>query len=224
MTTAKATSAKARHRLATKRGSATRRRGDTLEAALLDAAWDEFTAVGYASLTIKGVAARAKTSRAVLYRRWPNRPELVMAAIRHRTKLAPLDIPDTGSLRGDVLAVLRHVSESWAEITGVLSFLIADYFDETGLPPSVLHQREFVGSTTMEVIFERAVQRGEIDPGRLSPRIASLPLDLVRHDMIMNRASVPDATLIEIVDHLFLPLVRQPQVARPRLPKRKERP
>ena len=104
------------------------------------------------------------------------------------------------------------------------SFLIADYFDETGLPPSVLHQREFVGSTTMEVIFERAVQRGEIDPGRLSPRIASLPLDLVRHDMIMNRASVPDATLIEIVDHLFLPLVRQPQVARPRLPKRKERP
>jgi len=50
-------------------------------------------------------------------------------------------------------------------------------------------------------------ERGEIDPGRLSPRIVSLPLDLVRHDVIMNRAPVPDDTLIEIVDRLFLPLV-----------------
>src|SRR5208282_3723220 len=44
-------------------------------------------------------------------------------------------------------------------------------------------------------------------PGRLSPRIASLPLDLVRHDLIMNRAPAPDKTLVEIVDRIFLPLV-----------------
>ena len=59
----------------------------------------------------------------------------------------------------------------------------------------------------MAAIIRRAVERGEIDPGRLSPRIASLPLDLVRHDLIMNRAPVPDDTLIEIVDRIFLPLV-----------------
>ena len=59
----------------------------------------------------------------------------------------------------------------------------------------------------MAAIIQRAVERGEIDPGRLSPRIASLPVDLVRHDLIMNQAPVPDDTLIEIVDRIFLPLV-----------------
>ena len=64
-----------------KPGPPTRRRGSTLEAALLQAAWDELTEAGYAAFTMEGVAARAKTSRAVLYRRWPNRPQLVVAAL-----------------------------------------------------------------------------------------------------------------------------------------------
>ncbi len=49
---------------------------------------------------------------------------------------------------------------------------------------------------------------GEIDPGRLSLRTASLPVDLVRHDLIMTQAPVPDSTIVEIVDEIFLPLVR----------------
>ena len=119
------------------------------------------------------VATRAKTNRAVLYRRWPNRPELVMAVLKHRTKLAPTEIPDTGSLRGDILAALRHMSESVGEVAGVLSFLIADYFDEAGLPPSVLRERALGGGpTTVQVILDRAAQRGEIDSDPVSPRIA----------------------------------------------------
>ena len=48
----------------------------------------------------------------------------------------------------------------------------------------------------------RAVERGEVDPRRLTPHIATLPVDLVRHDLIMNQAPVPDDTLIEIVDRI----------------------
>jgi len=59
----------------------------------------------------------------------------------------------------------------------------------------------------MAAIIHRAVERGEIDPDRLSPRITSLPGDLLRHDLIMTRAPVPDKTLVEIVDRIFLPLV-----------------
>ena len=59
-------------------------------------AWAELTAVGYSAFTMEGVATRAKTSRAVLYRRWPNRPELAGAAIRHQTKLAATDVPTPG--------------------------------------------------------------------------------------------------------------------------------
>jgi len=159
-------------------------------------------------LTLDGVAARAGTSRPVLARRWSDRVELVVAAIRHRTALAALDLPDTGTLRGDVLALLRQMSASVSEIAGVLSFVLTDYFDATGLSPSDLRERAIAGTPRrMAAIIQRAVERGEIDPDRLSPQIASLPLDLVRHDLIMNRAPIPDDTLIEIVDRIFLPLV-----------------
>ncbi|HKB49683.1 MAG TPA: helix-turn-helix domain-containing protein, partial [Ktedonobacterales bacterium] len=61
-----------------------RRRGATLERAILHATWEELVAVGYANLTMERVAAHAGTSRAVLYRRWRSRPELVLAAIRQQ--------------------------------------------------------------------------------------------------------------------------------------------
>ena len=82
------------------------------------------------------------------------------------------------------------------------------YFDETGIPAAVLRERALAGEpTAMQIVLGRAVARGEIEADRLSPRIASLPLDLVRHDVIMNRTPVADETLVEIVDRLFLPLV-----------------
>jgi len=189
--------------------STRRRRGAALEAALLDAAWEELCAVGYPGFTLDGVAARAGTSRPVLARRWSNRTELVVAAMRHyRSALSLRDLPDTGTLRGDVLALLRPLSASVSEMAGVLSFLFADYFDATGLSPADLRERAIAGAPSrMAAVIQRAVERGEIDPDRLSPRIASLPTDLVRHDVIMNRAPVPDETLVEIVDRIFLPLV-----------------
>jgi AcrR family transcriptional regulator len=191
-------------------GAATRRRGAKLEAALLQAAWDELTAVGYAAFTMENVAARARTGRAVLYRRWPNRPELVIAAIRQHRALSPASVPDTGTLREDLLGMLRHMSVGFGEVAGVLSFLLADSFSATGLSPAALRERALADTpkTGTMLIIERAVARGEIDPSRLSPRICSLPLDLVRHDLIMTQAQVPDATLVEIVDKIFLPLVR----------------
>jgi AcrR family transcriptional regulator len=187
----------------------TRRRGSRLEAALLQAAWEELTEVGYTAFTMEGVAVRAKTSRAVLYRRWPNRPELVVAALHHHIGSDPFQVPDTGSLRDDLLAVLRHLSTNVGDL-GVLSFLIADSFAAVGASPAVLRERALAGSspTGTALVIERAIARGEIDPARLSPRVRSLPVDLVRHELIMTQAPVPDATVVEIVDRIFLPLVR----------------
>ncbi len=91
----------------------------------------------------------------------------------------------------------------------MLSFLIAASFEEAGLTPALLRERAVADDPgTMQAILSRAAARGEIDPGRLTPRIASLPVDLVRHDLIMTLAPVPDSTLVEIVDRIFLPLVR----------------
>ena len=132
---------------------ARRRRGPELEAALLDAAWDELMAVGYWALTMEGVAARAHTGKMVLYRRWPNRPQLLMAALRRHLKNAPVPVPDTGSLRGDVLALLRDVSGRWGEFAGVMTFLQADFYRETGLPPAMLRSQQHSRSAdTLELL------------------------------------------------------------------------
>ena len=53
----------------------------------------------------------------------------------------------------------------------------------------------------------RARPPGEIDPAGLSPSIRSLPVDIVRHDLIMNQEPAPDSTVVEIVKKIFLPLV-----------------
>ena len=62
------------------------------------------------------IAERAGTSRAVIYRRWQSRPELVIAALRRHRPVVPGRVPDTGTLRGDMLAVLSRVSSRLSAI------------------------------------------------------------------------------------------------------------
>src|ERR1700691_679959 len=139
---------------------ATRRRGATLEHALLDAAWAELQESGYAKLTMERVAERAGTSRAVIYRRWRNRPELVIAAMRHHQPVLSGSIPDTGTLRGDMLAVLRRASARITEtgpntVIGMLSDLLSDEqaFDK------ILEQLR--GAEVISSVLDRAAARGE---------------------------------------------------------------
>src|ERR1700749_3289295 len=91
-----------------------RRRGAALEHALLDAAWDELVDKGYSGFTIESVAERARTSRAVIYRRWPTKPELVRAAVGRVGDRERVEIPDTGSLREDIVELLRRANRSRA--------------------------------------------------------------------------------------------------------------
>jgi AcrR family transcriptional regulator len=94
-----------------------RRRGEALNAAIFRATLDELAEVGYAKLTMERVAERARTGKASLYRRWPSRMELAMDAVYHALP-DPASPPDTGSLRGDLLALLRRNGELLAGPAG----------------------------------------------------------------------------------------------------------
>jgi AcrR family transcriptional regulator len=186
---------------------ATRRRGATLEHALLEAAWEELQESGYAKLTMERVAERAGTSRAVIYRRWRNRAELAIAAMRYHQPVLSGAIPDTGTLRGDVLAVLRRASSRITDtgpntVIGMLSDLLADEDASVEL----LHQLTRGGGEIMTAILDRAAARGEVRE-HISPRVARLPLDLLRHELILTHQPPSQHTLDEIVDEIFLPLV-----------------
>jgi AcrR family transcriptional regulator len=188
---------------------AERRRGAALEKALLDAAWDELTENGYARFTMDAVVKRAGTSPPVLYRRWPNRDALVRATIAHILRRYVLDVPDTGSLRGDVLTLMREISATRVQLVTVMSAHLAGYYQETGTSPGELLDPSATGRRqAVDVLFDRAVARGEIKAERLTDRIRSLPFDLLRHEFLTTFAPVPDDVLEEIVDTIFLPLLR----------------
>jgi AcrR family transcriptional regulator len=185
-----------------------RRRGKALEDAVLDAAWGELLEAGYSSFTIEAVAARAHTSRPVLYRRWPNRADLAIAAIRHILHNHPLDIPDTGNVRDDLIALLQQFSESRALFAVFFSLQMSEYFSETHTSLAELRTRVLQGHhSQLDVMLARGMDRGEIDRSRLTPRIASLPVDLLRHDILMTLKPVPNNVIAEIIDDIFLPLV-----------------
>jgi len=179
----------------------TRRRGVELEHALLQAAWDEVSAVGYASLTMEGVAARAGTGKAVLYRRWPKRAELVLAAMRHHMGSIADQVPDTGDLREDVLIVLRQIKDRVQQIgPDVLHGLRMESHD---LPPEAFA----ITPTVMMTLLSRAAERGDVRPEKVTPLIAALPGILIRHELLLSDAAISEAYLTEIVDSILLPLV-----------------
>lgn len=185
---------------------AERRRGAALEKALLDAAWEELKENGYARFTMDAVVKRAGTSPPVLYRRWPNRTELVRATIAHTLEESRLDVPDTGSLREDLLTLMREIGTARVQLIILMNAHLAGYYQETGTSPSDLPTA--AREKAADALFDRAVDRGEIKPERLTERVKSLPFDLLRHEILVTFAPVPDDVLEEIVDTVFLPLVR----------------
>lgn len=191
-------------------GSAqTRRRGAELEQAILDAAWEQLIAEGYEHFTIDTVAARARTSKPVLYRRWKTRDDLLRATVRHIGAASAPSIPDTGTLRGDLLALLANANSTTRNpVAALVSSMLGSYYNQTGPTPAELREA-FLSQrgSAVEQVVNRAVERGEVDPARLTPRIIALPFDLFRNEMMMTLKPVPDHVLRQIVDDIFIPLV-----------------
>ncbi|WP_416875000.1 TetR/AcrR family transcriptional regulator [Kitasatospora sp. SC0581] len=186
----------------------TRRRGAALEEAILHAAVEELTGAGYAGLTMDKVAARAGTNKNAIYRRWPNRLALGIAAYKQLAKTAPL--PDTGELRGDALELLRQANRHWSSPLGaVLRELLAAAGGATEFLAQLQDQSGDAVAAPWLTVLGRAVARGEAAPEALHPRVATVAMVLLRNEfMARGVPTAPDDVLVEIVDEVYLPLVR----------------
>jgi AcrR family transcriptional regulator len=187
-------------------GTNSRRRGTALEDAILDAAWAELAESGYASMTLEYVAKRAETSRPVLARRWPTRAKLATAAMGRYFALDPITVPDKGSVGDEVRLMLRCISDRVRpELVRLVFDMSRDQADAASLSDM---RKELTDGEPMRSILKRGVDRGEIDPARLTPRNIALPTDLARNEILMTLRPLSDEVIREIVEDVFLPLVR----------------
>jgi AcrR family transcriptional regulator len=181
---------------------------------ILDAALEVLAEVGYDRLTMDAVAARAKASKATLYRRWTNKVSLVIEALQ-RTK-GPASVPDTGSLRGDLQATYCGLGglvdrDAVATFASVLTAIARDAdFAEA-------FRREVVGPkvAVSRQVWERARDRGElredVDLDLLEPAVAGIVLHRV---FLMGEA--PDTDVItRVIDQIILPAVLRPSAPQP---------
>ena len=188
--------------------TAVRRHGEALRQAILAAALAELTEAGYAGFSMERVAARAGTGKAVVYRRWPGRAGLVLEAVRRlRTNAG---IPDTGSLRGDLLAHLALTAELLAGPAGeALRGFIGEALVNR-VPLAVLRGEGGTEREAMITITGRAAGRGELDPAALTDLRLDTAQALLRQHVLMRGTPVAAEDLAAMVDEVLVPLLRSP--------------
>jgi AcrR family transcriptional regulator len=132
--------------------------------AILDATLEILNAKGYAGLTIDGVSAATGVGRPTIYRRWSSKPALVIAALTQSTHLSL--VPDTGSLRDDLLAFQRdqvRVMDNPGS-RRITAGLVADLVADPELGETYLSDYVGLRQASVRQALERGVERGELRP------------------------------------------------------------
>ena len=182
-----------------------RRDGEVLEAALRQAVVDIVIEQGVAGVTMESVAARAKTSKPVLYRRWADRAEMLRDTL---VPLAVANIPhvDTGSYRGDMLAILRGWARFFASPNGVIGPTIVG-----AMPHDEELRRAFqdgvIGwrKAAMREVVDRAIARGEVRPDVKFEVIRELGQAFLWHRFLVTGDAITDRLVIHLVDEVLIP-------------------
>jgi AcrR family transcriptional regulator len=185
------------------------RRSDVARhAEILEATLAELQEVGYDRMTMDAVAKRAGASKATLYRHWPNKAELVVAAIRQMRGEDDADAPDTGTLRGDLLSLLVGSRPHSAEDQlCVMRGMVSACGTDTELATAFFDQ--VVGTKRAHAleIIRRAQTRGEVSEATdIHFLVDAAPAMLVfRH--LLTPYPVDENYLARLVDEVWLPLL-----------------
>ncbi len=176
------------------------------EQELLEAAIDVLRDVGYDRLTFDAVAAAARASKATLYRRWPHKSDLVIDALALFIGCPADQDPDTGSLRGDLIAQAcavgglddEAVMQTWSALLPVIHREpeMARGIQERFIAPKLMAAR---------AVFENARRRGEVGPDAdLDTLVMILPAMSVHETLLSGKRPGPDR-IADFVDTVVLP-------------------
>jgi AcrR family transcriptional regulator len=178
-------------------------RGAPIVRGVLDATIEQLVAVGYGTLRVEDVAARAGVNKTTIYRRWPTKPELVTAALRSIT-FERLVMPDTGSLRGDILGVGRHMAAVMGSKEG-RAFRRILFAEERNPEFQVIsHLMRDSMETCPQPVVDAARARGELAPGMDLMLLFSTLAGAIHHRLFMESREVDEDYLHRLVDLLLL--------------------
>lgn len=183
-----------------------RRHGTELENAILSAAWSQLAALGYQRLTMEGIAAAAGTTKTVLYRRWPKKALIVIAALKKFGPKTDLKTPDTGDLRTDLYTLLALPVQALSVLgRETVQGLIADQIGESINKLFAAANAENLMSRAMDDILAHAAARGELNLEAISDRIKNLPTILMINELLSN-GTLTETAVADIVDTILMPV------------------
>jgi AcrR family transcriptional regulator len=178
------------------------------EQAILCATLEVLAETGYDALRLDVVAARAKASKATLYRHWPGKADLVVAAVKCYKQADLVADCDTGSLRGDLLTALRAISRMMSGPTGqIMAGLMIAMQRDAELAETVRASMLEDKHQLVRHMLDRAIARGELSAGtdpEIFPEIA--PALLFTRIFIQGRPA-DDAYLTHLTDDILIPLM-----------------
>ncbi|MFE6287343.1 TetR/AcrR family transcriptional regulator [Streptomyces sp. NPDC057877] len=187
-----------------------RRRGAVLERAILDAALEQLSTVGWKGLTMEGVAAGAQTGKAAVYRRWPSKEDLVADALR--AGLPRLEAaPDLGGVREDLLALCRQARDGMFSRSGLaLRSVIheCDTFEAERFHSVIVDGVVEPTVKLLRDVINRGIERGEVRPDAANGYVWDAVPAMMMYRSKMCGCEWNDQDLEEMVDQLMVPLLR----------------
>jgi AcrR family transcriptional regulator len=191
-----------------------RKRGAALEEAILAAAYDELSEAGYTSFTVEAVAARARTGKASIYRRWPTKQELVLDTLCARLptpEQCGLDIQlDDSVTTSDALyEVARAISNILRSAAGdAMRTIKCEAAADPELARAIDDRFQAPRREAMLELLRRGVARGEVRPEAVSPLVADVLPAVLAHRVLLQRERVTERDITDIIEQIVIPLVR----------------
>lgn len=185
-----------------------RKRDHSRDPEILEAALDVLAETGYDGMTIDMVAARAKAGKATLYRRWSSKAELVLDAVACMKKGAnDLDsLPDTGTLRGDLVAMIKpHAIQDNGRKLQIMAGVAALVARSPELADAVNQAIVEPRASVNRLLMRRAIDRGEIPADADVETLALIGPSMTAYRTLVLRKPVDREFLISMIDTILLP-------------------